>query len=303
VQRASDKLGVWTTIGLTAVAIIVAIYYGAVMLRYAKWTQHNDFREGCISDREHQLPLSAACLQELLRPRVSVMKRQIEAVHGALFAVYGTRFTEMRTAGSELLRTCLSFIDSQLKATYKILSGEHGMRFAEMEIVGPQLLRDGLSFVGRQIEAGQVAFSKARDMMPAEMKLAASLFFLGLAIGLRFDSLLKVKRVVLDFDTDATFDMLLRKTNSAIRAIRELKPCYIPLTVAWYSWYSALVIFRTSSFVVFVLAVVFVGPFILCIGMGLAMFDIGTPLFVPLERAIDGVRHFRRSRHIDILRH
>ena len=78
VQRVSDRIGVWTTIGLTAVAVVIAIYYGAIMLSYAKWTKHNDFREGCISDREHELPLSAECLEELLRPRASVAKRQIE---------------------------------------------------------------------------------------------------------------------------------------------------------------------------------------------------------------------------------
>lgn len=77
-QRVSDRIGVWTTIGLTAVAVVIAIYYGAIMLSYAKWTKHNDFREGCISDREHELPLSAECLEELLRPRASVAKRQIE---------------------------------------------------------------------------------------------------------------------------------------------------------------------------------------------------------------------------------
>lgn len=258
-QKVSDKLGVWTTIGLTAVAIIVAIYYGAVMLSYAKWTKHNDFREGCISDRDHELPLSAACLQELLRPRASVMKRQIEAVHGALFERYGTRFAGMKTAGSELLRTCLSFIHSQLKATYNIVFGEHDMRVAEMEIVGPQLLRDGLSFVRSQIEAAQVAFSKARDMMFAGMKLAAS-FVLGLAIGLNFDSLLKVKSVVLEFEVGATFDVLLRKI---IRATRKLKPFYIALlTVAWYC--TGFILIVTLSIVIFIVFA-FSFPFILVI--------------------------------------
>jgi hypothetical protein len=117
-QRVSDKLGVWTTIGLTTVAIVVAIYYGAVMLSYARWTKHNDFREGCISDREHELPLSAECLEELLRPRASVVKRQIEeAAHGFLSGEHSIRFTWVELAGSFVLGFAAGIgFDSLLKA-------------------------------------------------------------------------------------------------------------------------------------------------------------------------------------------
>jgi len=81
-QRVSDKLGLWITIALGIATIVVAVYYGAVMLSYAEWTKHNDFREGCINDREHDLLLSADCSEELLRSRVSFVKRELEAAHG-----------------------------------------------------------------------------------------------------------------------------------------------------------------------------------------------------------------------------
>lgn len=99
-QRVSDKLGVWITIGLTTAALLVAIYYGAIMLSYARWAKQNDFREGCISDQDHNLPLSAECSEELLRPRVSVVKRQIEAAHSVLRGKHSIGFAGMKTAGS-----------------------------------------------------------------------------------------------------------------------------------------------------------------------------------------------------------
>jgi hypothetical protein len=82
-QRTFDKFVAWTTVATGLAAIVVAVYYGAVMLTYARWTKHNDFREGCINDRDHNLPLSSDCVSELKLPRVSAVKRQIEAVHGA----------------------------------------------------------------------------------------------------------------------------------------------------------------------------------------------------------------------------
>jgi hypothetical protein len=81
-----DKFVAWFTIATGLAAIAVAIYYGAVMLNYARWTKHNDFREGCINDRDHNLPLSADCVAELMLPRVSAVKRQIEAVQDAYVA-------------------------------------------------------------------------------------------------------------------------------------------------------------------------------------------------------------------------
>jgi hypothetical protein len=59
VQRVFDKFVAWMTIAMGLAAIVVAVYYGAVMLNYARWTKHNDFREGCINDRDHNLPLSS----------------------------------------------------------------------------------------------------------------------------------------------------------------------------------------------------------------------------------------------------
>jgi hypothetical protein len=103
---------------VTTVAIVVAIYYGAVMLSYVRWTKHNDFREGCISDWEHELPLSAECLEELLRPRASVVKRQIEeAAHGFLSGEHSIRFTWVELAGSFVLGFAAGIgFDSLLKA-------------------------------------------------------------------------------------------------------------------------------------------------------------------------------------------
>jgi hypothetical protein len=87
-QRTSDRIGGWNlciAVAIGIATIAATVYYSETMLRYAKWTKHNDFREGCINDREHGLPLSAECSEELLRARVSVVKRQDEAVHAVLF--------------------------------------------------------------------------------------------------------------------------------------------------------------------------------------------------------------------------
>jgi hypothetical protein len=91
------SLGEWTNIGLAFAALIVAVYFGATTLSYAKWTKHNDFREGCINDREHRLPLSAECSEELLRTRVSVVKRQVEAMFDGFLSKNG--FTRHRRNG------------------------------------------------------------------------------------------------------------------------------------------------------------------------------------------------------------
>ena len=91
------SLGEWTNIGLALAALIVAVYFGATMLSYAEWTKHNDFREGCINDQEHRLPLSAECSEELLRTRVSVVKRQVEGVYrGFLCKSQVVRFGVLR---------------------------------------------------------------------------------------------------------------------------------------------------------------------------------------------------------------
>jgi hypothetical protein len=84
VQRLYKKSKAWSTNALALAAIIVAIGYGAIQISDMRWTKRNDFRNGCISDREHKLPLSAECVAELMLPRASAVKRQIEAVHGAV---------------------------------------------------------------------------------------------------------------------------------------------------------------------------------------------------------------------------
>jgi hypothetical protein len=66
--------------------MVATVYYGSTTLDYARWTKHNDFREGCINDRDHDLPLSAECVAELRLPRVSAVKRQIEALQDACVA-------------------------------------------------------------------------------------------------------------------------------------------------------------------------------------------------------------------------
>jgi hypothetical protein len=153
------------------------------MLSYAKWTKHHDFHEGCINDQDHGLPMSKGCLEELLRPRASVVKRHIETAHGALFADYGTRFAELRTAASELLRPWLSFMASQLEVTYDVLFGEHGICFAKPRLVGLELLRDGLSFVEMHTEAAQVVLSEV--LAYAAIALIAS-FGLASIIGMNY---------------------------------------------------------------------------------------------------------------------
>jgi hypothetical protein len=131
VQRVPEKLGVWTTIGLTTITIIVAIYYGAIMLSYAKWTKHNDFREGCISDREHELLLSAECLQELLRPRASPMKRQIEVVHVVFSKERDILLARMEIAGSFVLGLAIGVsLDSLSKVKNAILGFDIGATFS-----------------------------------------------------------------------------------------------------------------------------------------------------------------------------
>jgi hypothetical protein len=90
----------------------VAIYYGATTLSYARWTKHNDFREGCISDIDHDLPMSAECSEELLRSRVSMMiKRQIVGAHSALLGEHSIRFAGLKFAASFVLgiAVCIGF--------------------------------------------------------------------------------------------------------------------------------------------------------------------------------------------------
>lgn len=99
-RRVLNEPGVWTGILLTIAALIVAIYYGATTLSYARWTKHNDFREGCINDVDHKLPLSAACSAELLRPRVSMIKRRIESAHSAFLGEHSVRFAGVKFAAS-----------------------------------------------------------------------------------------------------------------------------------------------------------------------------------------------------------
>jgi hypothetical protein len=109
------SLGEWTNIGLALAALIVAVYFGATMLSYAGWTKNNDFCEGCINDQEHRLPLSAECSEELLRTRVSVVKRQIEEVsRGFVCKSQFVRFGVLRDpigAGLDVLLWCvISFV-------------------------------------------------------------------------------------------------------------------------------------------------------------------------------------------------
>jgi hypothetical protein len=84
--KLTTKLGKWTSSAIGLAAMVATVYYGSTTLDYARWTKHNDFREGCINDRDHDLPLSAECVAELRLPRVSAVKRQIEALQDACVA-------------------------------------------------------------------------------------------------------------------------------------------------------------------------------------------------------------------------
>ena len=78
----------WKTItGFLAFAItLLGIIYAAIQFPYTKWSQRNDFRDGCINDLDHNLPMARECFEELARSRVSsvVWKRSFETVHTAL---------------------------------------------------------------------------------------------------------------------------------------------------------------------------------------------------------------------------
>jgi hypothetical protein len=124
IRKVLDEPGIWIGVGLAIAAVVVAIYYGAVMLSYAKWTKHNDFREGCINDREHKLPLSTECSEELLRSRVAAMaKRQIEAAHSALLGEHGIRFAGMEFAASFALVFAICAGFSSLSKNWKDVEG------------------------------------------------------------------------------------------------------------------------------------------------------------------------------------
>lgn len=84
--RLTTKLGKWTSSAIGLAAMVATVYYGSTTLDYARWTKHNDFQEGCINDRDHNLPLSAECVTELMLPRASAVKRHIEAVQDAYVA-------------------------------------------------------------------------------------------------------------------------------------------------------------------------------------------------------------------------
>jgi hypothetical protein len=124
IRKVLDEPGIWIGVGLAIAAVVVAIYYGAVMLSYAKWTKHNDFREGCINDREHKLPLSTECSEELLRSRVAAMaKRQIGAAHSALLGEHGIRFAGMEFAASFALVFAICAGFSSLSKNWKDIEG------------------------------------------------------------------------------------------------------------------------------------------------------------------------------------
>jgi hypothetical protein len=56
---------------ITTAVAIVGTYLAVVTLGYTRWTKHNDFRDGCINDRDHGLPLAVECFAEFARPRSS----------------------------------------------------------------------------------------------------------------------------------------------------------------------------------------------------------------------------------------
>ena len=70
-------LGTCATIALAILGVYYAAHYGGLTLAYARWTQRNDFRDGCISNRDHGLPLSTECSAEFTRTRVSAMTLKI----------------------------------------------------------------------------------------------------------------------------------------------------------------------------------------------------------------------------------
>jgi hypothetical protein len=78
-------LGGCITVALAIAGVYLSGLYGKVTLKYTRWTQHNDFRDGCITDRDHNLTLAEECFAELARPRVSAvnMKRHIEMIQHA----------------------------------------------------------------------------------------------------------------------------------------------------------------------------------------------------------------------------
>jgi hypothetical protein len=78
-------LGGCITVALAFAGVYLSGLYGKVTLKYTRWTQHNDFRDGCITDRDHNLTLAEECFAELARPRVSAVnvKRHLEAVQDA----------------------------------------------------------------------------------------------------------------------------------------------------------------------------------------------------------------------------
>jgi len=65
------------------VLTLLGLFYAAVTFPYTKWSQRNDFRDGCINDLDHNLPMARECFEELARSRVSsvVWKRSNETVH------------------------------------------------------------------------------------------------------------------------------------------------------------------------------------------------------------------------------
>jgi hypothetical protein len=121
-RRVSDTIGVWTTVGLAIAAIIIAVYYGAIMYSYAKWTKQNDFREGCINDQEHYLPLSVECIEVLLRPRGFNVKRQTEG-EGQL----GEVSVEEIADALERQEIWVAFLDAEIQEVARILK-EKGHR-------------------------------------------------------------------------------------------------------------------------------------------------------------------------------
>ena len=78
-------LGGCITVALAIAGVYLSGLYGKVTLKYTRWTQHNDFRDGCITDRDHNLTLAEECFAELARPRVSAVyvKRHLDAVQDA----------------------------------------------------------------------------------------------------------------------------------------------------------------------------------------------------------------------------
>jgi hypothetical protein len=95
-------LGACITIALTSAGIYLTDLYGKITLKYTRWTLNNDFRDGCINDREHNLPLAEECFAEFARPRVSAMTQKSKSIQ------FGTSTEAIGTVLLLLIFQCIT---------------------------------------------------------------------------------------------------------------------------------------------------------------------------------------------------